>query len=74
MKTKHFLFALALPAVFAACNNDEFSVIEPNGDAGMEAVEGYALLSNGLSINVTGEGVDTRMENEQFTSNDRLGL
>lgn len=75
MKTKHFLFALTLPAVFAACNNDEFSTIETNKVAGMEAVEGYALLSNGLSINVTDGDTDTRMTSAgEFDSNDRLGL
>mgnify|MGYP001420437171 CR=1 FL=1 len=71
MKAKHILFALALPAVFAACSQDE--LIAPNEPAtGITGVElGY------LNFNVV-ENPNTRLAIENgkpvWADTDKIGL
>ncbi|MCD8079962.1 MAG: hypothetical protein LUF04_05990 [Bacteroides sp.] len=54
MKTRHFLTALALPALFAACTADEFE--STNFD---QAQSQRPLLSEDFRLRV-GEDVNTR--------------
>lgn len=51
MRTKHLFLALALPAVFAACSNEEFvsdNAAPVKGDL-VELGEGFALAGQGIS-------------------------
>ena len=51
MRTKHLFLALALPAVFAACSNEEFvndNAAPVKGDL-VELGEGFALTGQGIS-------------------------
>ena len=73
MKTKSLLTALALPAIFAACTNEEF-VEAIEGQQPVQEIVGANLVSNGLSINVT-NGIESRMTQDGvWTLTDKLGL
>lgn len=73
MKAKHLMTMVALPALFAACAQEELVESTAVG------LEGRALLDPNFSINVVGEGVDSRFSwNEDnfgwnaFTANDKF--
>ena len=70
MKSKKFLLALALPAVFAACSNEEIVTEAPVSNA---EVVGADLVSKGLTIKV-GNGVESRLTTDDWESSDELGL
>lgn len=57
MKTKHLLFAMALPLAFAACTNDDF---ENNASSPVQKGELVKLPDNYLLSGVMGGGMDTR--------------
>lgn len=72
MKTKYILTALCLPALFAACTNEEFDVENGNSIAGRQAIN--------LTLSTTygdESGAETRMVNQNGTflwdKNDVLG-
>lgn len=72
MKNSKFLLALALPAVFAACSNEEIATKAPNADT---EVVGANLVSEGLTINVNKNGVvDSRLDANGWSASDKLGL
>ena len=72
MKAKFLLTALALPAIFAACTNEE--LVEAENQQPVQEIVGANLISKGLTINVGG-GVESRLtENNQWTLTDKLGL
>lgn len=75
MKTKHILTALALPALLAACNNDEFESLNFE-----QAQSERPLLSEDFVLKMGFEGADTRYAVEgdgsldfKFTDGDQLG-
>lgn len=75
MKTKHILTALALPALLAACNNDEFESMNFE-----QAQSERPLLSEDFVLKMGFEGADTRYAvegngslNFKFTDGDQLG-
>lgn len=75
MKTKHILTALALPALLAACNNDEFESMNFE-----QAQSERPLLSEDFVLKMGFEGADTRYAVEgdgsldfKFTDGDQLG-
>jgi len=73
MKAKVLLTAFALPAIFAACTNEELMEATQNQQPTQEIV-GAKLISSGLSINVGGQ-VDSRLTEEgAWTLGDKLGL
>lgn len=55
MKTKHLLIAMALPALFAACTNDELDVVSNDATAMTER----KVVEN-VSLNL-GDGVESRL-------------
>lgn len=69
MRTKHLLWALALPAVFAACTNDDFeSVIQSN-----DALQGRPMAGD-VKLNFDFGEADTRLNSEfQFEVGDEIG-
>lgn len=74
MKTKHILTALALPALLAACNNDEFESMNFE-----QAQSERPLLSEDFSLKFS-DGVETRYAvdgdatlNFVFQSGDQIG-
>ena len=73
MKTKSLLTALALPAIFAACTNEEL-VESIENQQPIQEIVGADLVNKGLSINV-GSGVESRMTADgDWTLTDKLGL
>lgn len=70
MRNKKLLLALTLPAVFAACNNEEILTEAPVNN--MEIV-GANLVSEGLVINVK-NGVESRLTTGGWEMTDELGL
>ena len=69
MRTKHLLWALALPAVFAACTNDDFeSVIQSN-----DALQGRPMAGD-VKLNFDFGEADTRLNSKfQFEVGDEIG-
>lgn len=69
MKTKHLIWAaLALPAIFAACSNEEFMTETNNPAVNSEVIEG-------IKFTVTkGDGVDTRLNENGWEDGDIVGL
>lgn len=69
MKTKHLIWAaLALPAIFAACSNEEFMTETNNPAVNSEVIEG-------IKFTVTkGGGVDTRLNANGWEDGDIVGL
>lgn len=57
MKTKHLLFALALPLAFTACTNDDF---EDNASSPVQKGELVNLPDNYLLSGIMGSNVNTR--------------
>lgn len=58
MRTKHLLTAMMLPALFAACTNDDFESLNQS----VPSVDGRALVDN-VTLNVNA-GVDTRLASD----------
>lgn len=69
MRTKHLLWALALPAVFAACTNDDFeSVVQDNN-----ALQGRPVAGD-VELNFDFGNADTRLTtNFEFEEGDEIG-
>ena len=69
MRTKHLLWALALPAVFAACTNDDFeSVVQDNN-----ALQGRPMAGD-VELNFDFGNADTRLTtNFEFEEGDEIG-
>lgn len=69
MRTKHLLWALALPAVFAACTNDDFeSIVQDNNTLQGRPMAGDVTLNFGF-----GEA-DTRLTTDfEFEVGDEIG-
>ena len=71
MRTKHLLTAMMLPALFAACTNDDFESLNQS----VPSVDGRALVGN-VTLNVNA-GVDTRLasdgENYTWEAGDQIG-
>lgn len=71
MRTKHLLTAIMLPALFAACTNDDFQTIEQ----GAQGTEGRKMVDN-VTLNVT-TSADTRLAYEsgkyKFEEGDEIG-
>lgn len=71
MRTKHLLTAMMLPALFAACTNDDFESLNQS----VPSVDGRALVDN-VTLNVNA-GVDTRLAsdgiNYTWESGDEIG-
>lgn len=69
MRTKHLLWALALPAVFAACTNDDFESIAQGNDA----LQGRPMAGN-VKLNFDFGEADTRLNSDfQFEVGDQIG-
>ena len=71
MRTKHLLTAMMLPALFAACTNDDFESLNQS----VPSVDGRALVDN-VTLNVNA-GVDTRLasdgKNYTWEAGDEIG-
>lgn len=69
MRTKHLLWALALPAVFAACTNDEFeSIVQDNNTLQGRPMAGDVKLNFGFG------DADTRLTTDfEFEVGDEIG-
>lgn len=71
MRTKHLLTAIMLPALFAACTNDDFQTIEQ----GAQGTEGRKMVDN-VTLNVT-TSADTRLAyvngGYKFEEGDEIG-
>ena len=69
MRTKHLLWALALPAVFTACTNDDFeSVVQDNN-----TLQGRPMAGN-VELNFGFGDADTRLTTDfQFEVDDEIG-
>lgn len=69
MRTKHLLWALALPAVFAACTNDDFeSIVQDNN-----ALQGRPMAGD-VKLNFGFDGADTRLTTDfDFEVGDEIG-
>ena len=70
MRTKHLLTAMVLPALFAACTNEELDVVN-----NVESMEGRAVVEN-VTFTV-GETADSRLvygkDGYTFEAGDQLG-
>ena len=71
MKRINYLFALALPAFFAACTQDEL-VTSDAGNNGLNLVEN-PIENFSLEVNIEG-GIGTRMVGNNFEVGDQMGL
>lgn len=73
MKSIKFLAALAIPAMFAACTNEE---IATNSSQQMKEVVGAELVGTNISLNVgfADEAQSRMTANGSFTKTDVLGL
>ena len=69
MRTKHLLWAFALPAVFAACTNDDFeSVVQGN-----DALQGRPMAGD-VKLNFDFGEADTRLTSDfKFEVGDKIG-
>ena len=69
MRTKHLLWALALPAVFAACTNDDFeSIVQDNN-----TLQGRPMAGN-VELNFGFGDADTRLTTDfEFEVGDHIG-
>lgn len=75
MTRKNYLWALALPAMLAACTQDEFTAENANG--GLKLVE-TPIENFSLQVNI-GDAADTRVDldengNQQWEGGDHMGL
>lgn len=75
MTRKNYLWALALPAMLAACTQDEFTAENANG--GLKLVE-TPIENFSLQVNI-GDAADTRVDldengSQQWEGGDHMGL
>lgn len=73
MKKKNYLLALALPAVFAACTQDELV----NADKGTRKLVEIPIENFSLTVNAEKDNADTRVTTgaiSQWESGDKMGL
>ena len=70
MKSIKLLAALAIPAMFAACTNEEIAM---ESTQQLNQVVGAELIGTDISINVS-NGVGSRLNAEGWQSTDKLGL
>ena len=69
MRTKHLLWALALPAVFAACTNDDFQTVEQqNSELGNRPMAGNVELNFNF-----GDAATRLNSNFDFVNGDEIG-
>lgn len=70
MKTKHFLWALALPAVIAACTNEDFEVTQPQQNPALDnrPMAGKVELNFGI-----GEVMTRLNQDFEFVVGDEIG-
>lgn len=68
---KKILFALAMPALLAACTNEEIVDVQSSE---MKEVVGAELVSNGLTIDFSEEAQSRMTAAGQFDDSDKLGL
>ena len=71
MKRINYLFALALPALFAACTQEEL-VTNDGGNNGLDLVEN-PIENFSLEVNIE-DGIGTRMVGNNFEVGDQMGL
>ena len=72
MKSIKFLAALAIPAMFAACTNEELDAVQQEVQQGKEFI-GAELVGSGISLNF-GTGVESRLYGNTWSDDDKLGL
>lgn len=72
MKSIKFLAALALPAMFAACTNDDLVAVQEDMQQNVELV-GADLIGTGVSMKI-GSGVESRLSGTAWSTTDKLGL
>lgn len=72
MKSIKFLAALAIPAMFAACTNEELVAVQDSVQQNKEFV-GAELIGSDISINV-GSGIESRLYGTVWSVTDQLGL
>lgn len=72
MKSIKFLAALALPAMFAACTNDDLVAVQEDMQQNVELV-GADLIGTGVSMKI-GSGVESRLSGSEWSTTDKLGL
>ena len=70
MKSIKLLAAFAIPAMFAACTNEEIAM---ESTQQLNQVVGAELIGTDISINVS-NGVGSRLNAEGWQSTDKLGL
>lgn len=73
MKSIKFLAALAVPAMFAACTNEELAPVQQEVQQGQEFV-GAELIGKGISFNVGSESESRISAAGKWTGKDKLGL
>lgn len=72
MKSIKFLAALALPAIFAACTNEELAVVQEDFQSKSEFV-GAELIGTNVSMNF-GSQSESRLSSAGWEAADKLGL
>ena len=72
MRSIKFLAALALPAMFAACTNEELAVVQEDFQSKSEFV-GAELIGTNVSINF-GSQSESRLSSAGWEAADKLGL
>ena len=74
MKSIKFLAALAIPAMFAACTNEELAAVQQEGVQQGEEFVGAELIGKGISLNVSSNSDSRISANGEWTGADKLGL
>lgn len=72
MKSIKFLTALAIPAMFAACTNEEIATVET--PLQMQEVVGAELVGTDISLNASMDGSASRLTSKGWQKGDQLGL
>ena len=76
MKSIKLLAALAIPAMFAACTNED--ILSETSQQVQKEVVGAELIGTDISLNVTTGDIQSRIVNDEgvmkWTKEDRLGL
>lgn len=74
MKSIKFLAALAIPAMFAACTNEELAAVQQEAVQQGEEFVGAELIGKGISLNVSSNSDSRISANGKWTGADKLGL
>ena len=76
MRVNKFLAAVAIPATFAACTQEELFVAEnAPGDMTMEEVVGYRTIGTDVTFSASSTGDETRMSaTGNWEKTDQIGL